>query len=138
MTLRKEKIRLVFFLTGFVGFSSNAMPQKADFSLFFTEQELQAFALTKDPSPRLGREENSLYLGALFYQSPQEWSVWVNDHKMTSTHPRSSLSHLSVCVRVVSPHSATLEWAYEGEQHHVTLKPNQSYHPMSREIREGQ
>lgn len=138
MTLQKGKMRLVFFLTGFVGSSSNAMPQKADFSLFFTEQELQAFTLTKDPSAQLGREENSLYLGALFYQSPQEWFVWVNDHKMTSAHPCSSVSHLSLCVRAVSPHSATLEWAYEGEQHHVTLKPNQSYHPISREIREGQ
>lgn len=131
MTLGR-KTRLILMALKLLDVSANSAPQEESFSLFFSQQELQELLSGKERVAPVIKKKVSLYLGALFYQSPHEWILWMNNDRIT---PEKTPSFISV--HNITPHTVTLTWIHEGHLHKITLKPNQSYDPVTQETREG-
>ena len=131
MTLER-KTRLTLLALKLLDVSANAAPQEESISLFFSQQELQELLSEKELVAPVIKKKASLYLGALFYQSPHEWTLWMNDNRIT---PEKTPSF--ICIQNITPHTVTLTWIHEGHSHKITLKPNQSYDPVTQKTREG-
>lgn len=114
--------------------STIASPKQDDrlgFSMFYTDDELekQEVKIKKAVSPRL---LHKIYLQALFYSNSQIWTLWINDHKVTSTEP-----HPLYQIQQVTAEYVILDWKYEGKFHRVQLRPNQSYDATRGQVFEG-
>ena len=111
--------------------SKDKAEKKPLFSLFYTEEELtkQNHAQKATSSPLV---QHRLHLQALFYSGPGIWTFWINNCKISPSHP-----HPHYDIRRVDAESVHLFWSFEGEKHSVHLRPNQSYDAQKKQVREG-
>ncbi len=88
------------------------------------------------PLPRITGPQPvpNLFLGALIYVGPDNWSVWANDRAIASDRPDDE-----VAVTAISPDGVAVFWTPEGEPRgfSATLRPNQTLEPRRNRLREG-
>ena len=102
-----------------------------NFSLFYSEAELikQEQHVDKSSSSQI---LHKIHLKALFYSSPEVWTLWINNIKISSTESHSLYRVIQITVEFV-----ILDWWYEGNFHRVQLRPNQSFDVINGHISEG-
>ncbi|MGI4851577.1 MAG: hypothetical protein ACRYGR_06515 [Janthinobacterium lividum] len=113
---------------------SNQDTQTVDnnkFSLFYTNNELieQEAKAKKSTKPQ---HTHKIHLKALFYSSPQTWTLWINDHTISPSEP-----HPLYKIQRVTPEYVILDWTHQGKIHRIQLRPNQSYDVTLNQILEG-
>jgi len=90
------------------------------FSLFLTEDEQSRF--NKDVNiGGLTHSSNRLSLKAVMMMDEANWTIWLNEHKIT---PDSCPEHVQVVS--VSPAEVELIWSKEMEPRTISLKINES------------
>lgn len=76
-----------------------------------------------------------IYMGALIYLGPNQWSVWINGDRWTSAQPRSG----DLRIAQVGPDLAEIIWTGDRRQGplRVRLRPYQTFIGDTGEIVEG-
>jgi len=88
-----------------------------DFSLFFEE------------IMETSEEQGLLELQGISYLESGNWVVWINGHRYSSERRLGGLQ-----IHSVRSTRVTLEWLVDGETHHITLSPGQTYSAKERRI----
>lgn len=96
-------------------------------SLFFSPEEVQRIELEMEPHlPEL--TTNMARLDSILYFSPKKWTVWLQGEKWT---PETRKPHM----RIVKVSSEDVRLAFiptgEKEEKEITLRPAQSFDPMT-------
>ncbi len=102
-------------------------------SLFFDDGEQRQIA-GETRKAGLKPSGNGLHLGALVYYGPDNWTVWLQGERWTPATTRPGLQ-----IRDVTPDHVRLSVASWGDDapRDITLKPYQTYDPITGQIREG-
>ena len=142
----RKRILFLWSLSAFLYHGPFAMAQaqkeNKNLSLFFTAQELQNRssaqtpngAIEKDPdhghkeATPMGQQDtpSSFYCAAFFYLSEKEWTIWMNDQKLTESHPCAVFGSVELCVTHITEKGVDLSWTYGQKTHRCTVRTNQS------------
>lgn len=117
-------------------------------SLFFSSEETPSpqdidkkeFTLPLPLPPSTDREiPEVIYLGALFFQSPSQWTLWVNGRRITSDEEVHHKLAKGLKIEEVSEHQVVFSWSFspKSPSHQIILHPNQTYFIAAQETWEG-
>lgn len=117
-------------------------------SLFFSSEETPSpqdvdkkeLALPPPLPPSTDRETPEvIYLGALFFQSPSQWTLWVNGRRITSDEDVHHKLPKGLKIEEVSEHQVVFSWSSSPKNlpQQIVLHPNQTYFIAAQEIWEG-
>jgi hypothetical protein len=99
--------------------STAAFAETQSFSLFLTDEEQTLF--NKNINHRLTSQgPNNLTLKAIMMFSPEQWTIWINEHKIT---PESCPDHIEILD--VSTSGVDLIWKSAKDTKKVHLKLNE-------------
>ena len=107
--------------------ATGAMP-----SLFFTPEEAATADSLSHRAPAESDDRN-IRLGAVFYYGPHDWSLWLQGKLWT---PQTDQPDLHVIE--VQPDAVRFSLTASGmAAREFTLKPYQTYRPVTDDVREG-
>jgi hypothetical protein len=123
----------ICFLTLFC-FAAQAADAQMPVSLFFTKDES---AIIETELAKTKPEHNAttgIELGAVFFYSPENWTLWMNGTKWTPETDRADLH-----VTSVEPNEVHLSWLRNAKAtpQDITLHPHQTFDIHSGRIVEG-